>query len=338
MILRGPPAPPARHPTLAHALARRGAPPVRRHLRRPPRARGLPPVARGPGPRRARRRGARRASGSRPATGWPSCCGPSPPSSTPSSAPGSPGAVPVPLYPPVRLGRMDEYAAATARMLAVSGARLVVSGRRDAPAARRRGRARRARRSAAATRASSPGSAARLSRDVAPEALGLVQFSSGSTVDPKPVALTHAALAAQADALVAATAPGPADVLVSWLPLYHDMGLIGALLGAMSYPGPLVLIPPEHFLARPALWLRAIARHRGTISAAPSFAYAVRGGAGARRGPRGPLARELAARARRRRAGLGRGHAPLRRPLRAARASTPARSSRSTASPRRRSR
>ena len=52
------------------------------------------------------------------------------------------------------------------------------------------------------------------------------------------------------------------------------MGLIGCLLGAVSYPGPLVLIPPEHFLARPALWLRAVARHRGTISAAPHFAYA----------------------------------------------------------------
>ena len=52
------------------------------------------------------------------------------------------------------------------------------------------------------------------------------------------------------------------------------MGLIGGLLGAMSYPGPLVLIAPEHFLARPALWLRAMARHRGTISVAPSFAYA----------------------------------------------------------------
>jgi acyl-CoA synthetase (AMP-forming)/AMP-acid ligase II len=52
------------------------------------------------------------------------------------------------------------------------------------------------------------------------------------------------------------------------------MGLIGCLLGATGYPGPLVLLPPEHFLARPALWLRAIARHRGTISAAPHFAFA----------------------------------------------------------------
>jgi acyl-CoA synthetase (AMP-forming)/AMP-acid ligase II len=114
----------------------------------------------------------------------------------------------------------------------------------------------------------------RVALDPGPAELGLVQFSSGSTVEPKPVALSHRALAAQIDALVAATSPGPDDVLVSWLPLYHDMGLLGGLLAAMSYPGPLVLVPPEHFLARPALWLRAIARHRGTLSAAPSFAYA----------------------------------------------------------------
>jgi acyl-CoA synthetase (AMP-forming)/AMP-acid ligase II len=109
---------------------------------------------------------------------------------------------------------------------------------------------------------------------IGPGDLALVQFSSGSTVDPKPVALTHANLAAQSAALVALVRPTPDDVLVSWLPLYHDMGLVGCLLGAVSYPGPLVLIAPEHFLARPALWLRAIARHRGTISAAPHFAYA----------------------------------------------------------------
>jgi acyl-CoA synthetase (AMP-forming)/AMP-acid ligase II len=187
------------------------------------------------------------------------------------------GAVPVPLYPPVRLGRMEEYADQTGRMIAASGARLVVSSggaRRLLGAAVERGRPSLGCRDASEL-ARMP---ARIERSVAPDALGLVQFSSGSTVEPKPVALTHAALAAHADALVAATAPGPQDVLVSWLPLYHDMGLIGGLLAAMSYPGPLVLVPPEHFLARPALWLRAVARHRGTISAAPSFAYAYAAG------------------------------------------------------------
>jgi acyl-CoA synthetase (AMP-forming)/AMP-acid ligase II len=190
------------------------------------------------------------------------------------------GAVPVPLYPPVRLGRMDEYLAATGRMLRVSGSRLAVTS----PRIRRiLGQA-----VAAAGPALDLGVAdadellaegatpagAGADGGIGPGDLALVQFSSGSTVDPKPVALTHANLTAQSAALVALVRPTPADVLVSWLPLYHDMGLVGCLLGAASYPGPLVLIAPEHFLARPALWLRAIARHRGTISAAPHFAYA----------------------------------------------------------------
>ncbi len=183
------------------------------------------------------------------------------------------GAVPVPLYPPVRLGRLEEWVEATARMLRVSQARLVVSAggarallgevlARAAPPLGLLGAADLLRGDGALRRVPSPGD------------LGLVQFSSGSTVDPKPVALTHAALQAQADALIVLVRPTSADVLCSWLPLYHDMGLIGGLLGAMSYPGPLVLLAPEHFLARPALWLRAMARHRATISMAPSFAYA----------------------------------------------------------------
>jgi len=185
------------------------------------------------------------------------------------------GAVPVPLYPPVRLGRMEEYLASTARMLEVSGAALVVSGggtrRLLGEAVERAGPPLGCRDAAELV---GHGEEARAWEDPAPDDLGLVQFSSGSTVDPKPVALTHAALQAQADALVAICQPTARDALVSWLPLYHDMGLIGGLLAAMSYPGPLVLIAPEHFLARPALWLRALSRHRGTISVAPSFAYA----------------------------------------------------------------
>jgi acyl-CoA synthetase (AMP-forming)/AMP-acid ligase II len=183
------------------------------------------------------------------------------------------GAVPVPLYPPVRLGRMEEYVAATARMVAITGARLVVA----AGAVRRllgevALRARPALGVRDAEELAEPGPAlARRSRD---DALALVQFSSGSTVAPKPIALTHRAIVTHVAALLELLRPGPADRLVSWLPLYHDMGLIGGLLGAVGYPGPATLLAPEHFLARPALWLRAIGRHRGTIAAAPSFAYA----------------------------------------------------------------
>jgi acyl-CoA synthetase (AMP-forming)/AMP-acid ligase II len=185
------------------------------------------------------------------------------------------GAVPVPLYPPVRLGRLDEYHRATARMLQRVGAAVVVS---DARVKLLLGQA------VASARpplglveaeelllGGPPGEWV----EVRPEDLALIQFSSGSTVDPKPVALEHRHLVAQCAALKALM-PEPAaagQLGVSWLPLYHDMGLIGALLSAAYYPGPLVLIPPEVFLGSPAIWLRAISRFRGTISPAPNFAY-----------------------------------------------------------------
>jgi acyl-CoA synthetase (AMP-forming)/AMP-acid ligase II len=182
------------------------------------------------------------------------------------------GAVPVPLYPPVRLGRMDEYATSTARMVSRSGARLVVSSgtiRRVLGEAVTRARPELGDVDVAALDGTPP-----VLPPPGPDDLAMVQFSSGSTVDPKPVALTHAALTAQITALQLAVDPSDRDVMVSWLPLYHDMGLVGALLGAVSWPGPLVLVAPEHFLARPALWLRAVARHGGTLSSAPSFAFA----------------------------------------------------------------
>jgi acyl-CoA synthetase (AMP-forming)/AMP-acid ligase II len=109
----------------------------------------------------------------------------------------------------------------------------------------------------------------------APDDLALVQFSSGTTVDPKPVALTHAALLAQVDRLNAVWPDG--DGLehsgASWLPLYHDMGLVGCVFTALERPAVLTLIPPELFIARPAVWLRTISRYGATVSPAPNFAY-----------------------------------------------------------------
>jgi fatty-acyl-CoA synthase len=184
------------------------------------------------------------------------------------------GAVPVPLYPPVRLGRLDEYHRSTARMLQVTGAVTVLTDSRVRLLLGPSMEQARPRLGCHTVDAVMHGDED-LEVEVAPDALGLIQFSSGSTVDPKPVALTHGALVAQVAALEVAMPlpPGAMPVGVSWLPLYHDMGLIGCVLAALYYPGSLVLIPPEVFLAKPALWLRALSRHRGFVSPAPNFAY-----------------------------------------------------------------
>jgi len=181
-----------------------------------------------------------------------------------------PGAVPVPLYPPVRLGRMNEYVQSTARMMKAVQAKVVISDRRVKLLL---GKAIDLARPelGCPTVADLVASNAAAEREVTGESIGVIQFSSGSTVDPKPVALTQANLVAQVTALEQLMGPG--NVGVSWLPLYHDMGLIGCLLSAVYQAGHLVLLPPEVFLAKPALWLRAISRHRATVSPAPNFAY-----------------------------------------------------------------
>jgi acyl-CoA synthetase (AMP-forming)/AMP-acid ligase II len=185
------------------------------------------------------------------------------------------GAVPAPLYPPVRLGRMDEYARATGRMLKITGARIVLSDRRIRLLLGKALELARPPLGCPTVSELMDGNAGELAVDVTPDQLGLIQFSSGSTVDPKPVSLTHANLISQIAMLksLMPTRPGTHEKGVSWLPLYHDMGLIGCLLMAAYWPGELVLLPPEAFLARPAIWLRAVSRHKATISVAPNFAY-----------------------------------------------------------------
>ncbi len=187
------------------------------------------------------------------------------------------GAIPVPLYPPVRLGKLDEYHRRTTAMLRAVQAALVVADDRIRPllgiavadAAPRLGCIT----ASALNGAGEPEINPRT--NIAADDVALIQFSSGATHDPKPVALTHKNLlynlAAIADYFAGEGTPDP--VGVTWLPLYHDMGLIGNLLTAFYLPRPLVLLPPELFLAVPAAWLRAISRHRGTVTAAPNFAF-----------------------------------------------------------------
>lgn len=185
------------------------------------------------------------------------------------------GGVPVPIYPPARPGQLADHLRRHTNIVAncEAGIIIVESGARVVA---RLLQARVTTLRAVATpdelRAATPAEAFagphRGSHDIA-----LIQYTSGSTGSPKGVVLTHANLLANIRAMGQAMAAESDDVFVSWLPLYHDMGLIGAWLGCLVYATLLVLMPPLAFLARPQRWLWAIHRHRATLAAAPNFAY-----------------------------------------------------------------
>ncbi len=113
--------------------------------------------------------------------------------------------------------------------------------------------------------------------DVAPDDLCFLQFTSGSTSRPKGVAVTHGNLAYNTNAFMGEglqMVPGR-DKGVTWLPLFHDMGLIGFVLGPVFSKIPVVFIPTPTFVRTPRLWLEKIHQHRGTVTYAPNFAYAL---------------------------------------------------------------
>ncbi len=108
---------------------------------------------------------------------------------------------------------------------------------------------------------------------MAPETPAFLQYTSGSTAAPKGVVVTHANLLTNSAQISAAFGHGPQTRIVSWLPLYHDMGLIGGLLQPLYLGTECVLMSPADFMQRPMRWLEAIARYRATTSGGPNFAY-----------------------------------------------------------------
>lgn len=186
------------------------------------------------------------------------------------------GAIPVPLYPPVRLGRLDEYFEKTASMLQAANICALVTDRKIK---RIIGQviARYNPKHGVILEANLQQGPSYNGDQISPDHLAMAQFSSGTTQHPKPVGLTHRQILSNVDAILGSIS---ADEInsnpsgCSWLPLYHDMGLIGCIFPALSYPGTICLIPPEVFLAKPAIWLRAISRHKTLLSPAPNFAYA----------------------------------------------------------------
>lgn len=196
------------------------------------------------------------------------------------------GAIPVPIYPPFRADRIEEYASRQAAILNNAGVCLLLTFRRAEAVAKLLKPRVRSLKSVldaeklldAADKAAPPapgalpahvtGNRIRKAGDFA-----LLQYTSGSTGDPKGVILTHANLLANIRAVGEAVQLGPEDIGVSWLPLYHDMGLIGAWLTLLHYGIPVVVMSPIAFLTRPERWLWAFHKHGGTIAAAPNFAY-----------------------------------------------------------------
>ena len=186
------------------------------------------------------------------------------------------GGIPIPIYPPFRADRIEEYAARQAMILRNAEARVLITFHA-------------AERVARLLRPDVPSldhvvEAERFEEMREKPVAGIVnrpkaddicflQYTSGSTGSPKGVMVTHANLFANIRAMGEAVGVQPGDRAASWLPLYHDMGLIGAWLLPLYFGLPLALLSPVSFLTRPLRWLRLIERHRATLTAGPNFAY-----------------------------------------------------------------
>lgn len=182
------------------------------------------------------------------------------------------GGVPVPIYPPARASQIEDHLRRHAGILSNALAVVLITVPEARPVARLlKAQVETLRAVATVTELSIPGQAP--GYPIQAGQIALLQYTSGSTANPKGVALTHTNLLANIRAMGQATQVTSTDVFVSWLPLYHDMGLIGAWLGSLYYACPLVVMSPITFLARPERWLGAIHRYRGTLSASPNFGY-----------------------------------------------------------------
>ena len=189
------------------------------------------------------------------------------------------GGVPAALYPPFRLGKLDEYFSRLRKMLTKIGARYLIT----------EGRIRKllgpgvvgveSLREVLDAKDLQTGGGRWQPVDVDPEQPAFLQFSSGTTVEPKAVMVTHTNLLANLTMMQECLAYRGEDEIdsgcVCWLPLYHDMGLVGCVYLGMYYPGTVTYMGPDTFLARPAIWLRTLSRYQSAISPAPHFAYSL---------------------------------------------------------------
>lgn len=183
------------------------------------------------------------------------------------------GGIPVPAYPPTRLERIEDYVRRQILVLRSAAARFLISFERiravnellrvSVPSLIE-----------VTTVAELRGSRVRLGAgSVKPATTALLQYTSGSTGVPKGVVLSHENVLENLRGIGAAVEVRPGDAVVTWLPLYSDLGLIGCWLLSLYYAIPITVISPLDFLKQPERWLWAVHESRGTLSAAPNFAY-----------------------------------------------------------------
>ena len=183
------------------------------------------------------------------------------------------GAIPVPMYPPVRLSQLEEHLRRQAGILRNSEAALLVIPTEGRALAQLLGAQIETLRGVSTVQDLREHSRDALSLQCREDDLAMLQYTSGSTGDPKGVMLTHANLLANIRAMGEAINADSSDRFVSWLPLYHDLGLIGAWFGSLYFAIPVIVMSPLRFIVRPESWLWAIHRNSATLTAAPNFAF-----------------------------------------------------------------
>jgi 1-acyl-sn-glycerol-3-phosphate acyltransferase len=182
------------------------------------------------------------------------------------------GGVPTPIYPPARPSQIEAHLNRQASILRNAQAVLLIADKSTSAVARLLKLQVESLRDVVSADDLSHGPEREI-LEARADSTALLQYTSGSTGDPKGVVLSHGNMLANIRAMGEAMDAGPTDVFVSWLPLYHDMGLIGAWLGSLYFAAPLVVMSPLMFIVRPEQWLWAIHRHQATLSASPNFGF-----------------------------------------------------------------